>query len=118
MTGFASCGVACVRECDGPDALQAPRLCCDAGEPVSWEGKPALHLGDSLEWGGISPLASARTQTSTAGGRTCMKGAGFFCSGVVPERINFSLRALKTDRKGKCHCGKNFFRSSRGSWHP
>lgn len=47
----------------------------------------------------MSPFASARTQTFTAGERTCRKGTALFCLGIVPERVNFSLRALKIDRK-------------------
>lgn len=121
---------ACVREHDRPRILQGPCLCCDrdADELVSWKGKQTLHLGNSLgggrgsqtgaQQGGVSAFISARTQTSAAGERTSMKGAGLFCLGVVPERVNFSLRTLKMDRKGKCHCGKMVFCSSWGSWHP
>lgn len=45
-----SCIIPCVRKCDGPGELQGPCVCCDMGadELVSWEGKQALHLDDSL----------------------------------------------------------------------
>lgn len=45
----------------------------------------------------MSPCA--RTQTFTAGERTCMKGTALFCLGVVLEGVKFSLRTLKMDRK-------------------
>lgn len=47
----------------------------------------------------MPPFVSARTWTFTAGERTCMKSKALFCLEVVPERVNFSLRVLKMDRK-------------------
>lgn len=125
-----SCIIPRIRKCDRPGVLQGPCLCCDTGadELVNWEGKQALHLDDSLGAGrgsqveaqqvGMSSFTLARTETSTGGEGTAMEGAGLFYLGVVPERMNFSLRALKMGRKGKCHCGKMFFHNSWGSWHP